>query len=156
MAALGQFCLISKQGSGERSIRSSSRFEMLPPGLRCGRHQSKAVGLTAFFVPSWRDRGGELKDARGRVWSLIGIWTASFLELEAQSLFVTFKQISLLIGHFCDFVRRNNPGQIARIIRWCCITPALRDHAPMNPLIYMFLVEIFAVCQISMVDCNGR
>jgi hypothetical protein len=29
VAALGQFCLISKQGSGERSIRSSSRFEML-------------------------------------------------------------------------------------------------------------------------------
>ena len=117
------------------------------------------LGAHRFFRSKsidWRDRGGELKDARGRVWSLIGRWTASFLKLEAQSLFVTIKQISLLIGYFSDFQCRNILWQVARVIPWYCVTSALSDDAPMNPLIYMFLVEIFAVCKISMVDCNGR
>ena len=80
--------------------------------------------------------------------------------MKALSLFATIKQISLVIGYFSDFVHQNNPGKLRGLYggvglpRW--ITRALRDHTPMNPLIYMFRVEIVAVHQISMVDRNGR
>jgi hypothetical protein len=45
VAALGQFCLISKQGSGERSIRSSSRFEMLQ--IACSGRRSINSSITS-------------------------------------------------------------------------------------------------------------
>ena len=81
--------------------------------------------------------------------------TKGIHQVKALSLFVTIEQISLIIGYSCDFHGGDIRGQIARIIRWRRITSALCYHTPMNPLVDMFLVEIFAVRQIAMVDRNG-
>ena len=71
------------------------------------------------------------------------------------SKLVTVKQTSFLISYCSDFLCRNTRGQITRVIEWHCITPALLDHTPVNPLVDIFLVEIFAVHQIAMWIATG-